>query len=114
MFSDGYLLESGSHYRLWFGLALVPGEESSREWARLLPLAARRKKSLPARELRRSPHGAALHCERSRQPGSYNPVGREARREYEAHYTAANNHTLLMDIYDRALSEDNRRAMKLY
>jgi hypothetical protein len=41
-------------------------------------------------------------------------MGREAGREYKAHYTAANNRSLSMDIYDQVLSEDNRRATKLH
>ncbi len=31
-------------------------------------------------------------------------MGREARREYEAHYTAERNYPLLLEIYQRALA----------
>ena len=42
-----------------------------------------------------------------KQPADMEEMGRAARREYEAHYTAERNYSILMEIYERTLTRSS-------
>lgn len=49
--------------------------------------------------------GPLLHKAISLNPKSVEVLGKNARAEYEAKYTAERNYEMLMEIYERAISQ---------
>ena len=47
-------------------------------------------------------------------PEEIQEMGRQARREYAAQYTASRNYTMLLDIYRRAIRIYNERNVRNY